>query len=331
MIEGLDFQLKRVLAPSGLVSRDGGDAYSIFALEISSGVHIGACLDLMAQPYTVGSSPASDIVLIDAPVSATHLRLYPRGRHVDVEAVGGDVTLPDGRTIPMGRGRRCKLPLRASIGDVGMKLTASSKPRVKPFGTTRFLFLLAVAVTGIAGIPVVVAGLSLASPGKAIAPPHAAFMGYSMLGHTPVRFAAFTPLPDPTLGNLENVVERLRGRLDEAGMGALHIDELDHRIVVSGPLQEQQRDAWNRVRSWFDKTYGNTIPLAADISQPKQEDPPHLSLRAIWYGSRPYIITTDGERYHEGAIAHGEWSIEQIGERELVMAKGGAKVALKYP
>lgn len=333
MTEGLDFQLKRVLSSSRQVGGADGDGRSICVLEICTGVHTGASLDLKARPYSVGSSPKSDIVLIDDGVSATHLRLYPRGRHIDVEAVGGDVALAGGRMIPMGKGRRCKLPLRVSIGETGMKLTASSKPPLEPFGTTRFLSLLAVAVAGITGVTVAVAGLSMAAPGRIIAQPAAALMdSYGTLDLAQVRFGAPRSLHNPVTPTFRNAADQLRGRLNEAGIGMLRVDELDHRLIVSGSLQkEEQRDAWNRTRSWFDKNYGNTTPIVADISQPKQEEPPYLSLRAIWYGSQPYIIMADGERYHEGAITNGGWSIEQIGERELVLAKGSAKVALKYP
>lgn len=54
-------------------------------------------------------------------------------------------------------------------------------------------------------------------------------------------------------------------------------------------------------------------------------------LRAIWYGDRSYIITADGSRYHEGAFTTDGWTIEQIGQTQLLLRKDGATVALKYP
>lgn len=58
--------------------------------------------------------------------------------------------------------------------------------------------------------------------------------------------------------------------------------------------------------------------------------PPRLTLQAIWYGERPYVIAGDGTRYHEGAFTNDGWTIKEIGQTALVLTKGGATVALKY-
>ncbi|WP_367272599.1 EscD/YscD/HrpQ family type III secretion system periplasmic domain-containing protein [Mesorhizobium sp.] len=51
----------------------------------------------------------------------------------------------------------------------------------------------------------------------------------------------------------------------------------------------------------------------------------------MWYGERPYVIATDGARYHQGAFTNDGWTVKRIGETELLLTKGGATVALKYP
>ncbi|TIP97371.1 MAG: FHA domain-containing protein, partial [Mesorhizobium sp.] len=72
--------------------------------------------------YTLGSSTESDVVLRDAGIAPVHARLRRKGSQIEIEAVGGDVTLATGEIIREGQGSRCKLPLTISIGDAHIRL-----------------------------------------------------------------------------------------------------------------------------------------------------------------------------------------------------------------
>ena len=80
---------------------------------------------------------------------------------------------------------------------------------------------------------------------------------------------------------------------------------------------------------WFDQKFGQ-VPLVSNIAVGDAAQPPRLTLQAIWYGERPYVIAGDGTRYHEGAFTNDGWTIKEIGQTALVLTKGGATVALKY-
>ena len=120
-------------------------------------------------------------------------------------------------------------------------------------------------------------------------------------------------------------------RLSQALVVTLTIAETNGRLVVSGSISQQQNEVWTGIRSWFDQTYGEHFLLVSDVVEGDVEQAPRIPLRAIWYGQQPYIITAEGARYHEGAFVSDGWTIAEIGETQLLLTKGGAKVALKYP
>ena len=74
-------------------------------LEVTQGAHSGAKLDLDNAAYTIGSSTEADIVLRDPGLAKVHVRLRRTGRRVELEALGGELTLGGGKTIPQGVAR----------------------------------------------------------------------------------------------------------------------------------------------------------------------------------------------------------------------------------
>jgi hypothetical protein len=123
---------------------------------------------------------------------------------------------------------------------------------------------------------------------------------------------------------------QLRMRLARAAINTLHIKEAQGRLIVEGPLQKRQSEVWTEIRSWFDQAYGANVLLVSNVDVDGGTHAPRIPLQAIWYGQPPYIITADGARFYEGAFVEG-WSIAEIGEKELLLTKSGATVALKYP
>jgi hypothetical protein len=127
------------------------------------------------------------------------------------------------------------------------------------------------------------------------------------------------------------VTRDLTRKIEEAGIGPLDIDVDDGRIGVSGTVPKDRSQAWANVQTWFDQTHGAKFMLASTVAVAGAEAAPQLALQAIWYGNRPYIITADGARYHEGAFIENGWSVKRIGEDALILGKDGATISLRYP
>lgn len=306
------------------------------ALQVTRGLHAGATLDLAEPLYTVGSSTESDIVLRDTGIAPIHARLRRKGGQVEVEAVGGDIVLANGDIVPKGHGRRCKLPLEIVFGEAQVLLTGPEQSLPSRNTPSRPILVAAGLVAVAFAISIAANGLSLAGSdpsaqqgaGDAKLTKLAFADGiqqYSLLDATQEAGLAQGPV------SIANAGAQLKLRLAEAGIGTLGVQESHGRLTVSGTIAEQQNETWTGIQSWFDQTYGGHVPLVSDVVAGGVAQAPRLPLQAIWYGQRPYIITSDGARYYEGAFVSDGWAIKEIGEKQLLLTKGGSTVALNYP
>ncbi|TIU98636.1 MAG: hypothetical protein E5W09_11095 [Mesorhizobium sp.] len=301
------------------------------ALSVTHGFHAGAQLSLVEPLYTVGSSTESDIVLRDAGIAPVHARLRRKGSQIEIEAVGGDVTLATGEIIHEGQGSRCKLPLTISIGDAHIRLINPERPPNRWSVSDRPLLVAGSVLFAVFAVSVAANGFSFAKPdiGKKISaqdrdPIRVAFAGEA--GQSVLNNSSPTQLPSAA-----EAESQLRLRLDQSGISTLAVQRSPGRLAVSGMIPNDKDGAWTETQSWFDQTFGAHIPLVSNVMIGNAEQAPRLRLQAIWYGERPYVIAADGARYHEGAFTNDGWTIKHIGETELLLTKGGATVALKYP
>lgn len=295
-------------------------------LLITHGLHAGAMRQLDGPLHTIGSDPTADIVLADRNIAAVHARVRLQKGQVDIEAIGGDIRLAGGRTIPQGHGSRCGLPLQMTIGDAGVRLEGPRRRwRVLSF-IARPGLIMAGAVVVAVMMSGAVTGLSLAEPDQS---PRAMPAVNVAARITP---AASQPESPPRRAlDLTQAEALLAQHLKQEGLSTLKLENSAGRLMVSGAIASQQSKAWAEAQSWFDQTIGSKIPLVSSVSIASSQEAPRLVLRAIWYGDRSYIITADGSRYHEGAFTTDGWTIEQIGQTQLLLRKDGATVALKYP
>lgn len=313
-----------------IIAHAPGSGHSI-ALSVTQGFHAGAQLSLVEPLYTVGSSTESDIVLRDAGIAPVHARLRRKVTQIEIEAVGGDVTLATGEIIHEGQGSRCKLPLTISIGDAHIRLINPERPPNRWSVSDRPLLVAGSVLFAVFAVSVAANGFSFAKPdiGKKISaqdrePIRVAFAGEA--GQSVLNDSSPTQVPSAT-----EAESQLRLRLDQSGISTLAVQRSPGRLVVSGMIPNDKDGAWTETQSWFDQTFGAHIPLASNVMIGNAEQAPRLRLQAIWYGERPYVIAADGARYHEGAFTNDGWTIKHIGETELLLTKGGATVALKYP
>lgn len=313
-----------------IITHSPGSGHSI-ALSVTHGFHAGAQLSLVEPLYTVGSSTESDIVLRDAGIAPVHARLRRKGSQIEIEAVGGDVTLATGEIVHEGQGSRCKLPLTISIGDAHIRLVNPERPPNRWSVSNRPLLVAGSVLFAVFAVSVAANGFSFAKPdiGKKTSaqggePIRVAFAGEA--GQSVLTDSSPTQMPSAT-----EAESQLRLRLDQSGIGALAVQRSPGRLLVSGMIPNDKDGAWTETQSWFDQTFGAHIPLVSNVMIGNAEQAPRLRLQAIWYGERPYVIAADGARYHEGAFTNDGWTIKHIGETELLLTKGGATVALKYP
>ncbi|MER9231649.1 hypothetical protein NKI56_06015 [Mesorhizobium sp. M0622] len=317
-------RLRSIIAPSP-------DTGHSIALSVTHGFHAGAEVSLVEPQYTIGSSTESDIVLRDAGIAPIHARLRRKGSQVEIEAVGGDVTLATGETIHEGHGSRCRLPLTISVGEARIKLVSLQRVPNRWSFANRPLLVASSVLCAVLAISVAANGFSFAKQeigAKASSqdgqPVRVAFAGQ----------AGEKILDDSSPAQIHTAAEaesQLKLRLEQSGISTLTVLQSEGRLVVSGMIPNDKSDVWAQTQSWFDQSFGAHLPLISNVMVGNAQRAPRLRLQAIWYGERPYVIAADGARYHEGAFTDDGWAVKHIGETELLLTKGGATVALKYP
>ncbi|MER8667138.1 FHA domain-containing protein [Mesorhizobium sp. M0159] len=317
-------RLRSIIAPSP-------DTGHSIALSVTHGFHAGAEVSLVEPQYTIGSSNESDIVLRDAGIAPIHARLRRKGSQVEIEAVGGDVTLATGETIHEGHGSRCRLPLTISVGEARIKLVSLQRVPNRWSFANRPLLVASSVLCAVLAISVAANGFSFAKQeigAKASSqdgqPVRVAFAGQ----------AGEKILDDSSPAQIHTAAEaesQLKLRLEQFGISTLTVLQSEGRLVVSGMIPNDKSDVWAQTQSWFDQSFGAHLPLISNVMVGNAQQAPRLRLQAIWYGERPYVIAADGTRYHEGAFTDDGWAVKHISETELLLTKGGATVALKYP
>ena len=138
------------------------------------------------------------------------------------------------------------------------------------------------------------------------------------------------PGPGPAL-NAEDAGRKLTERLNVSGLTGLRVTAGGGKVVVTGSITKQQTDAWTEAQQWFDAAYRGRLVLVANVTPTDAKRPmPVVNVQAVWFGERPYIITAEGNRYYKGAYLDNGWTIKDIADGRILLAKDGETLALVY-
>lgn len=137
--------------------------------------------------------------------------------------------------------------------------------------------------------------------------------------------------PNGAALNVEDAGRKLTERLVASGLSGLRVTTAGGQVVVNGSITKQQVGAWTEAQQWFDGAYRGRLVLVANVTPTEAKKPaPVVNVQAVWFGERPYIITTEGNRYYKGAFLDNGWMIKDIVDGRILLAKDGETMALVY-
>jgi len=299
-------------------------------LEVLDGVHEGVTLALDKSVYSIGSKPSVDIVLGDSGVAPEHGVVRLHGRSVIVEAAGGDIGLGKHHSIAQGHGCRTSLPVELRIGTAVLRIAlpqTDARSWLASRGALRWAGIGAIGC--IALIPI--SGLSTGRLTDALSPQSTDNHAAASSGSTTTGIGNGAP-SDQTASRVSAgaVAEALTAKLRAAGLPDVATNMNGTRVVASGTILHEQRDAWSEVQRWFDRTYAGRYILASTVEVRVPSGNPKFDLQAISFSETPYVITADGQRRYPGAVLDKGWVIKEIGERRLTLTKDGKDLALDF-
>lgn len=131
--------------------------------------------------------------------------------------------------------------------------------------------------------------------------------------------------------NAEEAGRKITERLEASGLSNLRVGAAGGQVTVTGNITKQQTGAWTEVQQWFDAAYRGRLVLVANVTSTEaKKPPPVMNVQAVWFGERPYVITTEGNRYYKGAFLDNGWMIKDIVDGRILLAKDGETLALVY-
>jgi type III secretion protein D len=275
-----------------------------WCLEVACGPNAGAHVALKAGDYRFGRAAGNDIVLADPAFAERQgvLRIAPDSAVLDVMAPGLSI------------GRRGARPGRA-VSLIGGVEIAVGDTLLRVHGPARQRSMLLPLVFG--GPALLVAALSIACAAHNSVPRSA--------------IAAATELSKP-MGTLDggnaarDPADDLTQRIRQAGLdGRVHVDSSLGAITINGEVGHDDMVRWRAVEQWFDAHHTN-IALISRVAASTGPVMPQIGIRAVWAGPIPYVITTTDDRYTEGAVIDGGWTITHIGADGVELARDGRVV-----
>jgi hypothetical protein len=137
--------------------------------------------------------------------------------------------------------------------------------------------------------------------------------------------------PNGAALNAEEAGRKIAERLEASGLSNLRVGAAGGQVTVTGNITKQQTGAWTEVQQWFDAAYRGRLVLVANVTSTEaKKPPPVMNVQAVWFGERPYVITTEGNRYYKGAFLDNGWMIKDIVDGRILLAKDGETLALVY-
>jgi len=137
--------------------------------------------------------------------------------------------------------------------------------------------------------------------------------------------------PSVAAPNVADAGRKLTERFSASGLTGLRVNAAGGQVVVTGSITKQQTGAWTEAQQWFDEAYRGRLVLVANVAPTDAKKPaPVLNVQAVWFGERPYVITTEGNRYYKGAFLDNGWMIKDIVEGRILLTKDGETLALVY-
>ena len=106
---------------------------------------------------------------------------------------------------------------------------------------------------------------------------------------------------------------------------------ISNLIVLSVlPISLVSASRWTEAQQWFDGAYRGKLVLVSNVTFGEAKPMPVVNVQAVWFGERPYVITTEGNRYYKGAFLDNGWMIKDIVDGRILLAKDGETLALVY-
>ena len=319
-------------------------------MSIESGLYAGSSHAFVPGRYTIGSSMAADIVLMEADVEPLHAMIDASGPELQVEALAGRISIGPQKYLASGARQAVATPLRMNIGAVQLHFSRADDPNPQSqgglFGVSmpRSRLLMGAGLVSIVSIGLMMHSLAdvpisqttavlqadqrqtlLASAANPADIPLADVTGEVV----PREREGGPGIPDLASGAVAAAADAMRAEVERMGILNVLVEPGAGIVAATGTIDPKAAAQWQTVQRWFDERFEGDITLVNGVTVKTEKVPVSLSIEGVWRGTHPHLLIR-GQKYLEGAMLDGGWAIERIEPEKVMLRREGKLVAVRY-
>ena len=136
-------------------------------------------------------------------------------------------------------------------------------------------------------------------------------------------------VPDLASDKVAAAADAMRAEVERMGILNVLIEPGVGIVAATGTIDPKAAAHWQTVQRWFDERFEGDITLVNGVSIKAEKVPVSLSIEGVWRGDHPHLLIR-GQKYLEGAMLDGGWSIERIEAEKVLLRREGKLVAVRY-
>jgi type III secretion protein D len=121
----------------------------------------------------------------------------------------------------------------------------------------------------------------------------------------------------------------LQAELERVGLVNVVVDAGPGIVSAAGTIEPSTASRWQSVQQWFDERFAGEITLVNSVGVKAEKLPVSLGIEAVWRGEPSHLVIR-GQKYLEGAVLDGGWSIHRIEAERVLLQRDGRLVAVRY-
>jgi len=127
----------------------------------------------------------------------------------------------------------------------------------------------------------------------------------------------------------DGAADALRAEVERVGLLNVLIEAGAGVVTAGGTVEPSATARWQSVQQWFDERFAGEITLVNGVSVKAEKLPVSLGIEAVWRGEQAHLVIR-GQKYLEGAVLDGGWTIQRIEAERVLVQRDGRVVAVRY-
>ncbi|TWA90237.1 SctD/MshK family protein [Bradyrhizobium stylosanthis] len=288
--------------------------------EVLSGLYSGLTGKVGMVSTVIGSGLDADLVFIEQGLERHHFRITPNRNSIEIEPLTGDVMVEGHENTSANNRIVVPLPVVMHAGHMSIRWSIPDCSQAGSIG--RWLGSTAVFVSVlISSVAIGAVSTSLVQTDGAVA----------LKTDSPPAVEVAPKLASNVADALttDSAAQWLQEEVDKAGLFNIKVRSEPGVVAADGSVTPASIPKWREIQERFDHDRKGAYVLINAVAAKEEKTPSSIAVEAVWRGSDPYMVIA-GQKYFVGALLNNGWTVNDIGERRVLLSRNGRLVALPY-